>query len=81
MEQLLPELLKEGGLFALAALAILALNYVWKERQKETEQRVQEERADKLRLSDVLEANTKAITELIVLVRELRTIVESQFRH
>jgi len=77
VETFIPELLKQGGLFALAVLSILALNSVWKERQAEMAQRVQEEREDKLRLAQVLEGNTAAITQLSAIVAELKQVVRN----
>lgn len=77
METLIPKIVEQGGLFALAVFAIWALNAVWKERQTELQQRVGEEREDKLRLAQVLECNTAAITQLTTIVAELKRVVES----
>lgn len=75
METLIPKLLEQGGLFALAVLAIYALNAVWKDRLRQESLRVEEQRADKLRLAEVLECNTAAITQLTIIVSELKQLV------
>ncbi len=76
METLIPKLLEQGALFALAVLAIYALNVVWKDRLRDSQERAQEERADKLRLAEVLECNTAAITQLTAIVSELKQVVQ-----
>lgn len=69
------ELLNTSGITALAILAVTALTKVWKarlddanQRAAEIEQRVTEERNDKLLLIKTLEGNTQALTKLSVLI-------------
>lgn len=78
MEALVPKLLEQGALFTLAVLALYALNAVWKARLEEARQRIAEEREDKLRLAEVLDSNTAAITQLTAIVCELKDIVKER---
>lgn len=75
MEALVPEVVKQGGLFALAVFAIWGLNKVWEDRHRSDLARIECERQDKLALLEVLAGNTKAITHLSVMVDELKDVV------
>lgn len=76
MEALVPKLIEQGGLFALAVFAIWGLNRVWEDRHQADEKRWQIEREDKLRMAEVLTCNTAAITQLTAIVGELKHVVE-----
>jgi hypothetical protein len=78
VEALVPKLLEQGALFTLAVLALYALNAVWNARLEEARQRIAEERKDKLRLAEVLDSNTAAITQLTAIVCELKDIVKQR---
>jgi len=61
----------QGGLAAVAALALWMLNQFWKVKALDSREWRDQERGDKLLLIKTLGENTKALTELIEVTRRL----------
>lgn len=61
-----------GGVVLLAVLVVFLQSKQQEKMLANEQQRAIEEREDKLRLATVLEANTKAITSLALIIEELR---------
>jgi hypothetical protein len=72
MEEFLYALLKEGGTLAVAAMALLMLNRVWKDRLEEQRRNTESEKAQKedyralaVNLQRTIEDNTRVIAVFI----------------
>lgn len=72
MEQFIAELVKQGGGYVLAGLALLLLNAVWQQRLADEKERSKEKDADRQTLLTTLDANTKVKQELITTLRTMQ---------
>lgn len=75
MESLLKEAVNAGGVIFLATVGVFLWTKYHEQNQKEMQEMVREQQADKNHLAAVLESNTKANTELIMLVREIAQMI------
>ena len=61
----------QAGLAGIAGLSLWMLNSVWRQRLQEAQAQAEQERSDKLRLTEVLRENTQAISTMTEVMRQV----------